>query len=1767
MAMNARQMLAGLPVRMADGGAVTDAQIREFLAANAGASDAQIAQVMNQYGVTPVRLAAAAGYDPQEVTRRYEAALPLTAAEELWRLPAMYVDETATPPAWTPGESLGRQRAIESGNEANWLAQVKASADAYMARATPATAAEAYDAMVQSGIGIKDLLDAGVSQMTIDKALSIETDAEQKAVNRLAATSLTNTLAQNPNIAGELAARGAQDVYSQSRQFVENLQKDGLTDDERRYLQQVASQQGWGYADIRAAGVDPTLLFDNTAAREAERQRLAAEAERQRLAGLAAAEAERQRLAGLSAAEAERQRLAAAEAERQRLAAAEAERQRLAGLAAAEAERQRLAAAEAERQRLAGLAAAEAERQRLAGLAAAEAERQRLAGLAAAEAERQRLADAQVVAPGVTTGDMVKAVTPTYSANALRDIIKAAENQPAPLGTITNPMDTRGSAETGSQSGVSQFLETYAAPIPFTPSEPYTPPKAYDPEKFARENAGEDLYAKGQPALDTAFRESPVRTVSPVTGQYVYTPAASLRPATGSGWSWTPPVVTSRPRQLLDVAPTASASQLYAQSRQEQDRALRNAFTAAKIPLGGQDVYSWQSRLRSGDYTSPTGAFDTTRFNQDFESWAAGRGSGTSGTSGQPGALAYDAMGNPIQPVDPMQLQPKMFLGFADGGDVRARELLDRLKKPEGAEEQVLGAEDTYSQEPGTLGFVSEKVGRGARALRDVVVNLTPLSQMEEDATRISLEHFPDSRQYGGESDALRHMLFQAQAVQRFGQPAAKALSLINEYGLAILESQPKEHLRMDLENDALGREIGLSDLSEEEKLQAILDLIGSGKAVVLNPQRKEFAKGGEASASPTPEELLAQIDRSMANSPASAQGIASSVRPDSVEQDSRSMLRRISDAFGQNVTAPVVGSMLDMTAGVGDLAQMGIKAGAKKLGIETQPFTPVSSAIQESLGVAGYDPYSPAAIATAIGLPAAASLRAAGAAARGSRPLMLSEAVPRTGRRRPPAPGSAEELLSRLAPIVDKEASIFAGSELAAMGAREVAPDNFTAEIAAAIAGGGAYNTLDNILSSSARTADMGAPTTARSQMAEIFSHTPTRENPFVGRLDNYVANLPGKIGRDQLLAQMKGRFRASEILRVERALEDVDPNAKLQPTEILEKIKQEYDPSDLTVTTITPEQFRSSGRQFYSSMDNPWVSLPPELEPEQGVIVLSRPLLSGRKRYTKGQVKDATDALSNLNLMFELTSRGGDTVPAEDMRVYLESLASPLSRSLYNSEAIAEDERQSLLGIVDKMERSYLIESDIEQTLGSLAADVIPNQAQTPLGSRNALVGNDEFNAEKNRLLAQGGLEPSQVINQAYVNVFKRRMENDIQLTYPRRADWSATRDIIKSLPKPDNVTTPAEADAFLSDTFLPAIQSAIERARYTRNNQMAGYVEDLRDSGVDKVLRQVIEGSKVQERIGVNPDYVGQHGSLTGTQGGQIGFSRTSDVVASISGMNYARGIYLHEMQSDLLDDINTRQGRVASGATLAEVKKSIPRIEEKISNTFKEKAGDAFAENEEVMGKLLNDLLANPSGRTNIVSLYETTYPELWDVGLSRLTRSISLDSLIKARRRVEELQQPEASRRTRTSEFALDEAFPGMMSDSKTLQQMLMKTAVHSAMDRGMNFVAFTIPERPYSSQPQLYERVPQNARDVVKDLGEGFRLEQIRMRSPRDYSSNSFPVLAITWDQSTTEGREGVNRIRTQGLPFRHGGEVTTQPDDLKNLLSFLDKKPAHKRK
>jgi hypothetical protein len=105
-------------------------------------------------------------------------------------------------------------------------------------------------------------------------------------------------------------------------------------------------------------------------------------------------------------------------------------------------------------------------------------------------------------------------------------------------------------------------------PFPQTQAE-YVAPTVYQP--IAPQP---DIYAPGEEALDREFRDSAPRTevtedvmgTQRLTG-FDYTPAAKFLSATGSGFSWTPPSVTGRPRSLMDTG----TLNRYTQGRAAQD--------------------------------------------------------------------------------------------------------------------------------------------------------------------------------------------------------------------------------------------------------------------------------------------------------------------------------------------------------------------------------------------------------------------------------------------------------------------------------------------------------------------------------------------------------------------------------------------------------------------------------------------------------------------------------------------------------------------------------------------------------------------------------------------------------------------------------------------------------------------------------------------------------------------------------------------------------------------------------------------------------------------------------------------------------------------------------------------------------------------------------------------------------------------------------------------------------------------------------------------
>jgi hypothetical protein len=263
------------------------------------------------------------------------------------------------------------------------------------------------------------------------------------------------------------------------------------------------------------------------------------------------------------------------------------------------------------------------------------------------------------------------------------------------------------------------------APPVFTQTQPtYTPPTVYQ-----QLPTQPDIFAAGQPALDTAFRESSPRTAildkdGRPTGQFDYSPAAKLRPATGAGFTFTPPSVTSRPRSLLSpreiqaYGGMTSKSQQFAANRAAIDRSLRR-LQAASPALSNPSAYALlRNRIMAQDFGNPQRVFDpktgevnlTTEEGQSFlkavnalaaaspaKKAAAEKAVKTDATVGT-GATDVDQTDGSVIRGSGSTTQPGGYAAAIDGGDkitYGGYDILQQakgglVKKPEGSAKDEL---------------------------------------------------------------------------------------------------------------------------------------------------------------------------------------------------------------------------------------------------------------------------------------------------------------------------------------------------------------------------------------------------------------------------------------------------------------------------------------------------------------------------------------------------------------------------------------------------------------------------------------------------------------------------------------------------------------------------------------------------------------------------------------------------------------------------------------------------------------------------------------------------------------------------------------------------------------------------------------------------------------------------------------------------------------------------------------------------------------------
>jgi hypothetical protein len=406
---------------------------------------------------------------------------------------------------------------------------------------------------------------------------------------------------------------------------------------------------------------------------------------------------------------------------------------------------------------------------------------------------------------------------------------------------------------------------------------PYTAPTVYQPIDF-----DPGIYAPGQEALDREFRDSPPRTevtqdifgTQQLTG-FDYRPAAELLSATGSGFSFTPPSVTSRPRSLMNT----NTLNRYTQGRAAQD--LRQL-------VGNQTI----------DGVTPE---------QRYQSYA-----GLLGNTGSYGGGLSRSQLFALKRQQDSQRKAAPEAGSTTGT------IADYLAKYE-------DVRTDYAR---------------AKAAGEIPANQTPEAFARNHYNKYGRFDRPftlveDTGDTGGG--------------QSYTSPA------IAGFGEGDEESRQSNFTTRGYDTELLARDLGTAGGAR------IVPVFAEGGPV---KKPRGFEDGGPAD-SMTADELTAQLMAMDSAAPAQES------RPtDQVQTESRSILDNLNRAMSQ-VTQPVVAAVTDMTVGLGDLAQMGTKAVANKMGIETKPFIPVGENIKASVGADNVSPLNPIYMGTQI-LPAA---------------------------------------------------------------------------------------------------------------------------------------------------------------------------------------------------------------------------------------------------------------------------------------------------------------------------------------------------------------------------------------------------------------------------------------------------------------------------------------------------------------------------------------------------------------------------------------------------------------------------------------------------------------------------------------------------------------------------------------------------------------------------------------------------------------------------
>ena len=564
--------------------------------------------------------------------------------------------------------------------------------------------------------------------------------------------------------------------------------------------------------------------------------------------------------------------------------------------------------------------------------------------------------------------------------------------------------------------------------------------------------------------------------------------------------------------------------------------------------------------------------------------------------------------------------------------------------------------------------------------------------------------------------------------------------------------------------------------------------------------------------------------------------------------------------------------------------------------------------------------------------------------------------------------------------------------------------------------------------------------------------------EFPFVGRLDEFAASMQGPAQKEQLINQVKGKFREQDVARLEEALAGLGPKDKVTPAMLQEALANTYSPSRLR----SIDELASQGKPMYSNMDN--------------VFAPDKPISGSMNLYIKqtpeaeALAKDAAELKLALNNVFQ--GRGDssmfDTIdniltnsPITGQLKNIGELKQQLSayRPLYEKFNKIQQEANDAKHML-----TYPVISG-EKVFGKPLNDVVNERVKTAIQegiSAGRIPPIPHVDVPNQQLTTQQRMEKFAVENSMYAVTKQLRLEEEAKLfteimqkgsdkLVQLGVDPIDVTAIINKLPvKPSEDIYAANRGLNADIQFNEQVSSKIQAVR----DSVKAAQEKVQDKMRDRYDRAIED---------VNPliGYRGQHAGVAG-EVHPVGFARYTEHTVDMNGKQL-NGRHVHELQSDLAQDVRQLGSKSGSlekdQAELATLKSKLAEVDE-----------------------------LDPTQQIEKAKL---------DKRISTVEKRISLTS---------------------PGKYQLEQPFAGFETSPAVEMQLLIKNAIQSTMRSGQDFVTFPGKE---SSQAKLYEKVLPNLKQAVKDLGgekAGFDIKPITLPNP---SGDSPTVWGVVWSPET----------------------------------------------